>query len=123
MTKSLKHSKTFQVVCAINIFLSFAYTFLNIRNYYDYKSMPGALNGNSFLFMAAFEIVIIAGLSLMFVGKKKGFYLYLIGQLVSFIYPVISGTGDTVWGLLILPALIFPIIFAIFYIGNLKKLH
>ena len=85
--------------------------------------MTGALNGISFIYMAAFQIVIITGLVLMFFGTKKGFYIYLFGQAISFIYPIVTGTVDTVWGLLILPVLIVPIPFAIFYYRNLNKMY
>ena len=85
--------------------------------------MTGALNGISFIYMAAFQIVILTGLVLMFFGNKKGFYIYLFGQAISFIYPIATGTTDTVWGLLILPVLIVPIPFAIFYYRNLNKMY
>ena len=118
-----KKDNTFLIVCGINILFSTLYLIINLRNFSDYQSMIGALNGTSFIYMAAFQIVILTGLVLMFFGNKTGFYTYLIGQLLSFIYPVVTGTADTVWGLLILPVLIVPIPFAIFYYRNLKKIH
>ena len=121
-SKPQKKLEKYQVVCIINIVLSILLVFGYIISYYKYKSM-GALNGDSFLFMAAFEIIIITGLTLMAYSKIAGFYIYLVGQLISFIYPIVTGTIDTVWGLIIIPAIIVPVIFAIFYYRNLKKMH
>jgi hypothetical protein len=113
---------TFKIICGINILLSIIYIIHGISLYNDYKSMPGALYGNSFLIMDAFEIIIITGLVLMFFAKKKGFYFYLAGQLISFVYTIASGREDTVWGLLILPAFIVPILFTVYYSFHLKEL-
>jgi len=122
-SKTVKKDNTILIVCGINILFSTLYLIINMRDYFDYQSMIGALNGNSFIYMAAFQIVILTGLVLMFFGNKKGFYIYFIGQIISFIYPIVTGTVDTVWGLLILPILIVPILFAIFYYRNLKKMY
>lgn len=119
----VKADKTILIVSGINILFSTLYLMMNIRNYFDYQSMAGALNGESFIYMAAFQIIILCGLALMFFGNKIGFYIYLVGQLLSYVYPIITGTVDTVWGLLILPILIVPIFFGVFYYTNLKKMY
>ena len=96
---------------------------MNVRNYFDYRSMIETFNATSFIYMAVFQIIILTGLLLMFFGNKKGFYIYVIGQATSLIYPIVTGTADTVWGLLILPVLIVPIPFAIFYYRSLNKMY
>lgn len=111
------------IFSGINILFSVLYLFMNIRSYYDYQSMIGALNGKSFIYMAAFQVLILTGIVWMFFGNKRGFYIYLVGQLVSYLYPVVTGTTDTVWGMLILPVLIVPILFAVFYYRNLNKMY
>jgi hypothetical protein len=121
-SKTVKKDDTITTVCGSNIILSALLLIMDIRGYFEYQSM-GALHGTSFIYMAAFQIVILTGLVLMFFGDKKGFYIYLGGQVISYIYPIATGTIDTVWGLLILPHLIAPIVFAIFYYRNLKKLY
>ena len=120
---AVKSDKTLLIVCGINIVFSTLYLIMNIRNYFDYQSMAGSLNGDSFIFMAAFQIIILTGLTFMFFGNRKGFYIYLVGQLISYIYPIMTGTMDTVWGILILPILIVPIFFGVFYYRNLKKMY
>jgi hypothetical protein len=120
---TVKKDNTILIVCGINILFSILYLIINMRNYSDYQSMIGVLNGISFIYMAVFQIVILTGLVLMFFGNKKGFYIYIIGQVISLIYPIATGTVDTVWGLLILPVLIVPIPFAIFYYRNLNKMY
>jgi hypothetical protein len=120
---TVKKDNTILIVCGINILFSTLYLIINMRNYSDYQSMIGVLNGISFIYMAVFQIVILTGLVLMFFGNKKGFYIYIIGQVISLIYPIATGTVDTVWGLLILPVLIVPIPFAIFYYRNLNKMY
>ena len=121
--QAVKADETILIVSGINILFSTLYLMMNIRNYFDYQSMPGSLNGESFIYMAAFQIIILSGLALIFFGNKKGFYIYLVGQLLSYIYPIITGTIDTVWGLLILPILIVPIFFGVFYYRNLNKMY
>ena len=121
--QAVKADETILIVSGINILFSTLFLMMNIRNYFDYKSMPGSLNGESFIYMAAFQIIILSGLALIFFGNKKGFYIYLVGQLLSYIYPIITGTIDTVWGLLILPILIVPIFFGVFYYRNLNKMY
>lgn len=122
-SKTEKKDDTILAVCGLNIVLSTLYLIMNIRGYFDYQSMVGALNGTSFIYMAAFQLVILTSLVLMFFGNKKGFYIYLVGQLISYVYPIATGTGDTVWGLLILPHLIVPIVFGVFYFRNLNKMY
>ena len=121
-SKTVKKDDTITTVCGSNIILSALLLIMDIGGYFNYQSM-GALHGTSFIYMAAFQIVILTGLALMFFGNKKGFNIYLVGQVVSYIYPIATGTVDTVWGLLVLPHLIVPIIFAIFYYRNLKKMY
>ena len=122
-SRAAKMDNSILIFSGINILFSVLYLFMNIRSYYDYQSMIGALNGKSFIYMAAFQVLILTGIVWMFFGNKRGFYIYLVGQLVSYLYPVVTGTTDTVWGMLILPILIVPILFAVFYYRNLKKMH
>jgi len=119
---TVKKDDTITTVCGSNIILSALLLIMDIGGYFNYQSM-GALNGTSFIYMAAFQIIILTGLVLMFFGNKKGFNIYLVGQVVSYIYPIATGTVDIVWGLLVLPHLIAPIVFAIFYYRNLKKMY
>ena len=122
-SQAVKKDNTILIVCGINILFSTLYLVINMLNYYNYQSMIGALNGKSFIYMAAFQLVILTGLVLMFFGNRGGFYIYLVGQLISYVYPIMTGTIDTVWGLLILPILIVPILFGVFYFKSLNKMH
>ena len=122
-SRTAKMDNSILIFSGINILFSVLYLFMNIRSYYDYQSMIGALNGKSFIYMAAFQVLILTGIVWMFFGNKRGFYIYLVGQLVSYLYPVVTGTTDTVWGMLILPVLIVPILFAVFYYRNLNKMY
>ena len=90
-----------------------------INSYYQYLEMQ-ALNASSFIVMAAFELVILAGVVLMWKLKRTGFYIYVLGKLISLSYPFISGTTDTVLGILVLPVMILGIIFIILYASQLK---
>ncbi|MEI6820893.1 MAG: hypothetical protein WCL51_03090 [Bacteroidota bacterium] len=117
-----KNNNTLKIVCLINLLFSVILVYLDVKSYFDYKTMH-ALNSNSFIYMSVFEIIIITGLLLMLIGRRIGFTLYMIGQMVSYIYPIATNTGDTVWGLLTLPIVLGPIFFGIFYFRNLKKLH
>ena len=121
-SKTAKRDNTILTMCGVNIFLSTLYLIMNIVGYYNYQSMQ-ALNGTSFIYMATFQLVILTGLVLMFFGNKNGFYIYLVGQLISYVYPIATGTIDTAWGLLILPHLIVPIVFGVYYFRNLKKMY
>ena len=122
-SKTIKKDNTILMACGINIVFSILYLVMNIRNYYDYQSMIGVLHSGSFIYMAAFQLVILTGLVLMLFGNKGGFYIYLVGQLISYAYPIMTDSGDTVWGLLILPILIGPILFGIFYLKSLNKMY
>jgi hypothetical protein len=122
-SQTAKKNNNILIVCGINILFSTLYMLSNVVSYSDYQSMMGALNGASFIYMAGFQTIILTGLVLIFFGNKKGFYIYLTGQIISFIYPIVTGTTETVWGLLILPILVAPIVFAVFYYRNLNKLY
>lgn len=67
------------------------------------------------------NIIILTGVSFMLFGNRIGFYIYLVEQLISFIYTIMTGTMDTVWGILILPILIVPIFFGVFLLQVLKE--
>lgn len=88
-------------------------------SYFSYKAMD-ALNAESFLIMAAFELITLSGVFLMWRLKKNGFYLYIMGQLAIMIYPFATNTVDTVMGFLVLPLLITGAVFIILYAINLK---
>ncbi len=72
-SQAAKKNNNFLIFSGINILFSALYLFMNIRSYYDYQSMIGALNGKSFIYMAAFQVVMLTGIVLMFFGNKKGF--------------------------------------------------
>ena len=65
-SQAVKKDDTILIVCGINILFSTLYLVINMLNYYNYQSMIGALNGKSFIYMAAFQLVILTGLVLMF---------------------------------------------------------
>ncbi len=121
-TKFFKKIGNLQIFILINFFFSAIVVYLDIKGYFNYKQMQ-ALNVNSFIYMGIIELIIISGLVLMFFEKENGFYTYIIGQLLSIIYPIVSGTGDTVLGLLTLPLIVGPVFFAIYYFRNLKNMH
>ena len=121
-TKPFKKIGKLQIYILINFFFSAIVVYLDVKGYFNYKQMQ-ALNVDSFIYMGLIELVIIAGLVMMFFEKENGFYTYIIGQLLSIIYPIVSGTGDTVLGLMTLPLIVGPVFFAIYYFRNLKKMH
>ncbi len=117
-----KNNNTLKIVCLINLLFSILIVVIDIRSYKLYLS-EGNLNANSFIYMLIFELVIITGLILLLLNRRIGFTLYMVGQMVSYIYPLATNTSDTVWGLLTLPIVLGPLFFGIFYFRNLKKLH
>ena len=107
------------VLCILS-FVGIAITLVGyINSYYQYLEMQ-ALNASSFIVMSAFELVILAGVVLMWKLKKTGFYIYVLGKLISLSYPYISGTADTVLGILVLPVMILGITFVILYASQRK---
>jgi len=117
-----KNNNTLKIVCLINLLFSILIVVIDIRSYKLYLS-EGNLNANSFIYMLIFELVIITGLILLLLNRRIGFTLYMVGQMVSYIYPLATNTSDTVWGLLTLPIVLGPLFFGIFYFRNLKMLH
>ncbi len=83
--------------------------------------MEGALYTNSFLYMIAIEALALIGLLIMIFRKKVGFYMYVISQIIFLLYPIVSGTVDTVFGLLIIPAIAIPVAFIVYYSKNISK--
>ncbi len=93
-----------------------------INSYFDYKGM-NAHFADSFLIMALFKLVMLAGVVLMWNLRKTGLYLYLAGQAAALIYPFASGTADTVLGLLVIPVLLISILFIVLFARQWKFLH
>jgi hypothetical protein len=85
--------------------------------------MIGVLNTNSFLYMIAIEAFALAGLFILLMRKKFGFYIYVFSQFIFILYPLVSGTADTVFGLLILPIIGIPLAFIFYYYKNTDKLQ
>ena len=117
---SAKSRPTLLTVLCVLSFAGIALSIIGyINSYYQYQEMQ-ALNANSFIVMAGFELIILAGVVLMWKLKRTGFYVYLAGKLISLAYPFISGTADTVLGILVLPVIIVGIVFIILYASQLK---
>ncbi len=96
----------------------------DIQMYFDYKSMVGSLNKESFLVGIALNMLILFGVVLMMNLRKIGFYIYALLQLVWLVLPLIIGTWvDTYFGFLILPAVVFTPVFIALYGNNLKYMH
>lgn len=91
------------------------------KMYFDYKSMAGALNSESFLVGIGLNMIILSGVILMWKLKKIGFFIYSFFQITWLVLPMIIGTWiDTYFGFLILPTPIFTLGFIIMYGLNLK---
>ena len=111
--------KLLTVLCILS-FVGIAISLIGYFNsYYQYVEMQ-ALNASSFIVMAGFELIILAGVILMWKLRKTGFYIYLSGKLISLAYPFLSGTVDTVLGIFLLPAIILGLAFIILYASQLK---
>jgi hypothetical protein len=110
----------FLTTLCILSFVGIALSLFNyINSYFSYKEMK-ALFAESFLVMGIFELIILAGVLLMWKLKKSGFYIYAIGQVASLVFPLATGTVDTVMGLLTLPLLILAVLFIVLYGRQLK---
>jgi hypothetical protein len=110
----------FLTILCILSFVGIALSLFNyINSYFSYKAMK-ALYAESFLATGIFELVILAGVLLMWKLKKSGFYIYIIGQVVSLIFPFATGTVETVMGLLTLPVLILAAVFIVLYYRQLR---
>ena len=111
--------KLLTVLCILS-FAGIAISLIGYFNsYYQYVEMQ-ALNASSFIVMAGFELIILAGVVLMWKLRKTGFYIYLSVKLISLAYPFLTGTADTVLGIFVLPAIILGIAFIILYASQLK---
>ncbi len=117
--------KSFLTTLCILSFIGIALWIVrDIRMYFDYKSMVGSLNKESFLVGIALNVMILFGVVLMMKLRKAGFYLYAFLQLVWLVLPLIIGTWvDTYFGFLILPAVVFTPVFIALYGKNLKYMH
>jgi hypothetical protein len=119
-TQQQKRPSSIEVLCALSLFVIILTILLNIRGYNDYSKMQGALNTKWFLIMIFLNIPTIIGLILMFFLKRVGFWIFLLGKVLYFVLPIIAGTVDTVFGLLVLPYFIESVTFIILFATRLK---
>jgi hypothetical protein len=88
--------------------------------------MDGAIAAAKYAYvLAAVEIVAnlmcLFGVMQMWKMKKMGYYVYVLGQLVAIITPIVLVGGGLFGGIMIVMA-IFPIAFIIMYGLNLKHM-
>jgi hypothetical protein len=119
-TQQQKRPSSIEVLCALSLSVIILTILLNIRGYIDYSKMQGALNTKWFLIMIFLNIPTIIGLILMFFLKRVGFWIFLLGKVLYFVLPIIAGTVDTVFGLLVLPYFIESVTFIILFATRLK---
>lgn len=114
--------KALAILCLLSFTGIAIMLFGYINSYFDYKAMS-ALYADSFLVMALFKLVMLAGVLLMWQRRKMGFYIYLAGQAAALIYPFASGSVDAVLGLLVLPVIIVSILFIVLFARQWKYLY
>ncbi len=113
-----------KTLCILSIIGIALWITRDIKMYFEYKSMVGWINKESFLVGIALNMLILFGVVLMMKSKKIGFYIYAPFQLVWLALPFIIGSwGDTYFGFLILPAAVFTPIFIVMYGMNLKHMN
>lgn len=85
--------------------------------------MEGYLNSESFIAGILINLMVLAGVILMWKYRKKGFYLYTISQAIWLLLPYFAGSwADTYFGLMSPIAILTTALFIILYTINLKHM-
>ncbi|MGV3657262.1 MAG: hypothetical protein ACO1NX_04885 [Chitinophagaceae bacterium] len=121
-TQKPARPRSLTILCLLSFIGTLVMLHGYINSYFDYKGM-NAHFADAFLIMAFFKVAMLAGVVLMWLLRKAGFYLYLAGQSAALIYPFASGTADTVLGLLVLPVLIVSLLFIVLFARQWKHLY
>lgn len=105
-----KRPVSLTIICALYVGV-IALTILLYTRIYNFNPNATAFERKWYLFMIAMQLPILAGVVLMYLLKKTGFWLFLGGKVLFFALPIIAGAD--VLGLM---APIFFIESAIFFI-------